>query len=103
VTVWRNAVHIGLTRLQSVTLPSALWDASLAYPTVMLYGNSVLGSLNARALLRNGSNNVLSSDSYALSGRINHHGNLGFGTPRSADGSHPVGMVSCSTLMHYMR
>jgi hypothetical protein len=96
-------VPIGLTRLQSVTLPGTLWDASLAYPTVMLYGNSVLGSLNARALLRKGPNNMLSSDSYALSGRINHTGAHGLGVPRLADRSNPVELVSFCTFMQDLR
>jgi hypothetical protein len=95
----RNVVYVGLTRLQSVILPNDLWYVVLAYPTVMLYGNSVLGNLNTRAVLRNGSGSVPSSNSYALSSRITHGGGRGLGAPRSADRSDPIELVSCCTLM----
>jgi hypothetical protein len=62
----------------------------------MLYGNSVLGSLNARAMLRGvGGQGPSSSDNYALSDRIAHGGARGV-TPHSANHSASVGLVSCS-------
>jgi hypothetical protein len=94
----RNVVHVGLTCFQSVVLPHALWYVVLAYPTVMLYGNSVLGSLNARVVLRSGTGNAPSSESYALSSRIAHRGTRGLGGPRLANHSDPVALVSSHKL-----
>jgi hypothetical protein len=75
--------------------PNDLWYAALAYPTVQLYGNSVLSSLNARALLH-GTGNTAFSHSYMLSSRVAHSGSFGMSAPCSADCSVPVASVSCS-------
>jgi hypothetical protein len=82
---------------QSVVLPHDLWYATMAYPIAQLYGNSVLGSLNARAALR-AAGNARPSDSYMLSNRIAHNGAHGPVTPRSANPSTYVGLVSRSML-----
>jgi hypothetical protein len=75
-------------------LPNDLWYIALLYPTVQLYGNSVLGSLNARAALRIAGN--APSDTYALSTWIAHNGARGLGEPRSADNSDSRARVSHS-------
>jgi hypothetical protein len=75
-----------------------LWYIALLYPTVQLYGNSVLGSLNARAALRSASN-APSSDSYALSTRIAHNGAHSLDAPRFADNSGFLARVSHAALI----
>jgi hypothetical protein len=80
-----------LTRLQAALLPHALWYTALAYPTVQLYGNSVLGNLNARVALRRADNAAPVLGSYSFSTRGGARGTAS--KPRSADRS-----VSCSTF-----
>jgi hypothetical protein len=80
-----------LTRLQAALLPHALWYTALAYPAVQLYGNSVLGNLNARVALRRADNAAPFLGSYSFPTRGGARGTVS--KPRSADRS-----VSCSTF-----